>query len=109
MPGVMADLACDAIAPGLTTEVVTDYEAFAALQPEWNDVARRAQATSPFLLHEWFRTWWDAFGAGHSLHVVIARDGNRLVGIAPLMAEQVHMYGLPVRRLEARHRAAQVS
>ena len=103
MPGVMADLACDAIAPGLTTEVVTDYEAFAALQPEWNDVARRAQATSPFLLHEWFRTWWDSFGAGHRLHVVIAREGNRIVGIAPLMAEQVHMYGLPVRRLDLLH------
>lgn len=103
MSGVIADLACDTVAPGLTTDVVTDYEAFARLQPAWNDVARRAQASSPFLLHEWFRTWWDSFSAGRRLHVVIARDGNDVVGIAPLMVEQVHMYGLPVRRLDLLH------
>ena len=103
MPGVMTDLACDAIAPGLTTEVVSEYETFARLQPEWNDVARRAQVSSPFLLHEWFRTWWDSFGAGHRLHVVIARDSDGIVGIAPLMVEQVHMYGLPIRRLDLLH------
>ena len=103
MPGVITDLAYDAIAPGLTTEVVSDYETFARLQPEWNDVARRAQASSPFLLHEWFRTWWDSFGTGHTLQVVIARDRDGIVGIAPLMVEQVHMYGLPIRRLDLLH------
>jgi CelD/BcsL family acetyltransferase involved in cellulose biosynthesis len=103
MPGVIADLLCDAIAPGLTTEVVTDYETFARLEPEWNEVARRAPAASPFLLHEWFRTWWDCFSAGHSLHIVIARSEDGIVGIAPMMVEQVHMYGLPVRRLNLLH------
>jgi CelD/BcsL family acetyltransferase involved in cellulose biosynthesis len=103
MPGVITQLASDAIAPGLTTEVVSDYETFVRLQPEWNDVARRAQASSPFLLHEWFRTWWDSFGTGHTLQVVIARDGDGIVGIAPLMVEQVHMYGLPIRRLDLLH------
>ena len=103
MPGVITDLAYDAIASGLTTEVVSDYETFARLQPEWNDVARRAQASSPFLLHEWFRTWWDSFGTGHTLQVVIARDRDGIVGIAPLMVEQVHMYGLPIRRLDLLH------
>jgi CelD/BcsL family acetyltransferase involved in cellulose biosynthesis len=99
----MTRLAGDAIAPGVTTEVVADYQTFARLQPEWNDVARRAQASSPFMLHEWFRTWWDSFGAGHRLHVVIARDGGRIAGIAPMMSELVHMYGLPVRRLDLLH------
>jgi CelD/BcsL family acetyltransferase involved in cellulose biosynthesis len=103
MPGVITQLASDAIAPGLTAEVVSDYETFVRLQPEWNDVARRAQASSPFLLHEWFRTWWDSFGTGHTLQVVIARDGDGIVGIAPLMVEQVHMYGLPIRRLDLLH------
>ena len=103
MPGVIADLACDAIATGLTTEVVSDYDTFARLQPEWNDAARRASAHSPFLLHEWFHTWWDSFGSGRKLHLVIARDAGTIVGIAPLMVEQVHIYGLPVRRLDLLH------
>jgi len=91
------------MASTLTTEVVMNYETFARLQPEWNDVARRAPASSPFLLHEWFRTWWDSFSTGHRLHLVIARNSDRIVGIAPLMVEQVHMYGLPVRRLNLLH------
>jgi CelD/BcsL family acetyltransferase involved in cellulose biosynthesis len=103
MPGVAAALSCGVDAPELTTEVVTDDETFARLQPEWNDAARRAHTTSPFLLHEWFRTWWDCFSTGHRLHVVIARDGDRIVGIAPMTITQVHMYGLPVRSLDLLH------
>ena len=103
MPGIVADLAREAIAAGLTTEVVSDYDTLARLQPEWNGVARRARTSSPFLLHEWFQTWWDSFSAGRRLHVVIARDAGTIVGIAPLMAEQVHMYGLPVRRFDLLH------
>ena len=102
MPGVASDLSCRVHATELTTEVVTDDETFARLQPEWNDAARRAHA-SPFLLHEWFRTWWDCFSTGHRLHVVIARDRDGIVGIAPMMVEQVHMYGLTVRRLDLLH------
>lgn len=87
----------------VTTQLVTDVAAFVRLEPEWNDAVRRAGLAHPFLVHEWLRTWWECFGAGRGLHLVIAREAGRIVGIAPLLIDQVHMYGLPVRRLDVLH------
>jgi CelD/BcsL family acetyltransferase involved in cellulose biosynthesis len=94
--------------PGSRTDVVRDYDAFLALETEWNDAVERAQIPHPFLRHEWIRTWWDAFGPsprttragqGPELHIIVVRDEGRITGIAPLMRESTTVYGLPVRRL----------
>lgn len=87
----------------ITSQVVTDYETFVRLEPEWNNVVRRAKVPHPFLLHEWFRTWWDCFGANRRLHVIVVRDGGDILAIAPLMTEQVHMYGVPARKVDLLH------
>jgi CelD/BcsL family acetyltransferase involved in cellulose biosynthesis len=100
---VVADLTVRPPRAMVTTEVVTDYRTFARLEDEWNDAVQRAHVPHPFLLHEWFRTWWDCFGANRRLHIVIARDNGQIIAIAPLMVEQVHMYGLPVRKLDLLH------
>ena len=103
MTGLVADLDARADRRQVTAEIVTDYETFVRLEPEWNDAVRRARVPHPFLLHEWFRTWWDCFGADRRLHIVVVRDGAEIVAIAPLMTEQVHTYGLTVRKLDLLH------
>ena len=80
-------------------EIVRDYEQFVSLESEWNDAVERAQTAHPFLRHEWVRTWWDSFAGDRQLHIVIVRNDDRIVGIAPLMRENAVIYGLPVRRL----------
>ena len=103
MTGLVADLDARADRRQVTAEIVTDYERFVRLEPEWNDAVRRARVPHPFLLHEWFRTWWDCFGADRRLHIVVVRDGAEILAIAPLMTEQVHTYGLTVRKLDLLH------
>ena len=98
-----------AVSTSCVAEVVRDYDSFVALEHEWNDAVERAQIPHPFLRHEWVRTWWDSFAAsprfarsgdaGTQLHVIVVRDQERIVGIAPLMREHAVVYGLPVRRL----------
>ena len=103
--GSLRDSAGLGLAPRreLAIEIVSDYQRFLALEDEWNDAAGRAGVSHPFLRHEWFRTWWDCFGAGKSLHIVVVRAGDRVEAIAPLMREQVQMYGLPIRRVDFLH------
>jgi len=103
MTALVADLDARADQGRVSAQIVTDYETFVRLEPEWNDAVRRAHVPHPFLLHEWFRTWWDCFGAGRRLHIVVVRDRADIVAIAPLMTEQVHMYGLTVRKLDLLH------
>ena len=89
--------------PESRVDIVTDYDQFVGLEDEWNDAVDRARIPHPFLRHEWIRTWWDSFAAsGHirrELHIIVVREQDRLVGIAPLMREHSVFYGLPIRRL----------
>ena len=103
MTGMVAHLDARPAQGRITAQVVTDYETFVRLEPEWNDAVSRAHVPHPFLLHEWFRTWWDCFGAGRGLHIVVVRDGSGIVAIAPLMTAHVQMYGLTVRKLDLLH------
>ena len=84
---------------GLTVETVTDEQTFLRLQGEWDDAVDRAQIGHPFLCHDWIRTWWECFGEGAELHVIVVRAGGQIVAIAPLLFERTRMYGMPVRRL----------
>lgn len=83
--------------------IVADYSDFLSLEDEWNEAVERAGVTHPFLRHEWLRTWWDCFGAGRTLHIVVVRAADRIVAIAPLMRETVTMYGIPIRRIDLIH------
>ena len=84
---------------GLTVETVTDEQTFLQLRAEWDDAVDRAQIGHPFLCHDWIRTWWECFGDGAELHVIVVRAGGQIVAIAPLLFERTRMYGMPVRRL----------
>jgi CelD/BcsL family acetyltransferase involved in cellulose biosynthesis len=84
-------------------EAITDPRALADLGPTWTALAEAAGLDHPFLSHEWVSSWWEAFGAGRELRVLLVRQDGRLIGIAPLMLSRARMYGLDVRRLESIH------
>jgi CelD/BcsL family acetyltransferase involved in cellulose biosynthesis len=86
-----------------SVDVVTNEADFLGLETEWNDAVERAGLAHPFLRHEWIRTWWECFGSGGRLHIVLVRAGGRIAAIAPFMSETVRMYGVPVRRLRLMH------
>lgn len=86
-------------APDLRVETVTDPEAFLALEPVWNRLLEAAGIDAPFLTHEWLHSWWEAFGAGHQLRILVVHDGAVPVAIAPLMFSRIQLYGATVRRL----------
>ncbi len=88
-----------------TVDVVTDYDAFIALEAEWNDAVERARVPHPFLSHEWVRTWWDAFSTPTTRLLYPGRarqrprDGDRALRCATRRA----MYGIPARRVRFIH------
>jgi CelD/BcsL family acetyltransferase involved in cellulose biosynthesis len=100
----LADLAVAAEAapalPALQVDTVSDFDAFVALEPDWNRLCDEAGIDHPFLRHEWFRTWWESFGEGKRLHVIVVRLGGVPIAMAPLMLCRERIYGLRVRRLQ---------
>src|SRR5712691_10372483 len=86
-----------------SVQLITDERTFMGLETAWNDTVDRAGIAHPFLRHEWVRTWWECFGTGHALHILVVKCQDRVCAIAPLMAERTQMYGVPIHRLRLMH------
>lgn len=86
---------------GRTVEVVSDYDVLLGLRPAWEKLLRQAGIGHPFVSHEWICTWWECFGAGNTLYVLLVWCAAELVAVAPLMLGEARMSGLRVRRLGA--------
>ena len=84
-------------------DVVSDVQQLLALEPAWVRLAERATTRHPFCTFDWVRTWWEAFGAGRELHVLVARrrGDSEIDAIAPLMLVRGRLFGLPIRRLQS--------
>lgn len=82
----------------LRVEEVTDLADFATLEAEWDRLVGEAGA-SPFVRHEWLRSWWECFGGGRTLCVLLVREGSELIGAAPFMRSQRRICGLRMRAL----------
>src|SRR5262245_43145510 len=80
----------------LAVEWLTTDAGFQALEPEWRALAERDGAATVFQSWEWNAAWWQAFGTGRQLRLLIVREGKRVVGIAPLVFRRLG----PARLLE---------
>ncbi len=58
----------------------------AALLPEWEALFDEDAAATPFSSPGWARAWWAHWSQGVEPWLVTVRDGDRLVGLAPLVA-----------------------
>jgi CelD/BcsL family acetyltransferase involved in cellulose biosynthesis len=71
----------------LTYNTITDLADWQALKEEWNQLLEHSIIHVPFLRHEFLMDWWQTLGGGEwssaELNIITARDGQRLVGIAP--------------------------
>ncbi len=81
-------------ATALTVEAVTERAAFEALGPSWDGLLAASRADTPFLAHDWASAWWEAYGAGRELFVLLVRREGALVGVAPLCRRRRRDYGL---------------
>jgi len=60
-------------------------ESFASLNSYWTDSRRNLNWSSIFVLPSWMQVWWQTFGAGAELYLRAVRQGEKVIGIAPLL------------------------
>jgi CelD/BcsL family acetyltransferase involved in cellulose biosynthesis len=65
-------------------QVRRDDAALAELSGEWDELASRCRAATPFQAHAWLSSWWRRYGRPGQLRVVTVRHGGRLVAAAAL-------------------------
>ncbi len=69
-----------------TARLIDDAEALEPYYEQWDELA--VAAARPFCAPGWMLPWWRcAAPAGAELRVVLALDGDRLLGVAPFFVE----------------------
>jgi CelD/BcsL family acetyltransferase involved in cellulose biosynthesis len=85
-------------------EVVTRIERLAEVAKDWDDLLSRCHEPHPTLSPSWLLAWWSVFGtddAGRELRSALYWEGERLVGLVPLLARRLRVnLVMPRRRLE---------
>jgi len=69
----------------LTLDQITNLPGLLSIRDEWGEVWQASSDRSPFNTWQWVVTWWEHFGRNDELAVLLARRGDALVGIAPLL------------------------
>ncbi|HEY8468034.1 MAG TPA: GNAT family N-acetyltransferase [Longimicrobiales bacterium] len=73
-------------APSIDVTEITDPAALEALRPEWARLWERCPDATPFQSPDWLLAWWNVFGHGRLLALILRHD-DRLVGLAPLFLD----------------------
>jgi CelD/BcsL family acetyltransferase involved in cellulose biosynthesis len=66
-------------------EIITDEREFAGLAEAWGRLYRRCGAATAFQSHAWLHSWWLSYGTPGRLRLVVVREGDELLAVAPLM------------------------
>lgn len=60
-------------------------ESFDSIAAYWTDSSRRLRGDSIFVSPAWLKVWWQEFGSGSELYLSTVKQGETIIGIAPLL------------------------
>ncbi len=87
----------------LRYSVVSQLSDLERIRGQWKALLAQSSMNEPTLSPAWLLNWWRVFGPldGRQLRALVIYEGERLVGLVPLLARR-HFYrrGIPFRRLE---------
>lgn len=66
-------------------KIINNLEELAGYKEEWNKILKDNDNTNPFLEFDWIENWWNYFGTGYSLFVLVLQLEERIVGFCPFM------------------------
>jgi CelD/BcsL family acetyltransferase involved in cellulose biosynthesis len=69
----------------LRVELVTRRSDIPLDAQRWNALVAANETNTIFQTYEWFDAWWQVFGARRQLFFLVLREGDEIVGFAPLM------------------------
>lgn len=69
------------------------------LEGTWNELLARTPSRNVFMTHEWMTTWWEHFGGGRQLLVLVLEEGREVVGIVPWWIGRTERVGGVLRKV----------
>lgn len=74
-------------------ELIRNKEQFDQIREEWTKLVEQAESYL-FQTYEWQRNWWKYFGQPGMLHVLVFRENDEVIAIAPLFVDAIQRRGI---------------
>src|SRR5579859_6248405 len=71
--------------------VETSFDGLEVLRDCWDEAVIRLGG-SIYMSYDWCRTWWEFYGQGKELRILLFYSGENIVGIVPLYIDSVGFY-----------------
>jgi CelD/BcsL family acetyltransferase involved in cellulose biosynthesis len=78
---------------------IEDDSDFYSLEADWNQLLKKSSNDNVFLTWDWLYTWWSFYKEGKDLCILLVKEADELLGIAPLYLCTQRVIGIPVRFL----------
>ncbi len=75
----------------LTVDIIDDAKGFAELRSIWEALETLDDHCTPFNTWVWLYQWWQHYGEGKLLHLLVLKSHGRPVGIAPFYLQNAVM------------------
>lgn len=69
-------------------ELITTNTRFDQLEPFWNTLLGQTPSDHLFLTWEWLRTWWQCYPGSGDLYILVIKDQDHAIAIAPLFRKR---------------------
>ena len=67
---------------------IVTQESFDSLASCWSDPSQHLRWNSIFVLPAWLQVWWQELGSEAELYLAAIRQGEKIIGIAPLQIRE---------------------
>ncbi len=69
-------------------ELISNWDDFFSLEPAWRKLYNLQEMRRPFQSWEWMKAWVEIYGSAVEPAVLLVRDENEIVGIAPFYFDE---------------------
>ncbi len=69
----------------MQVSIIHNKSELAPYRSEWDDILLENGNTNPYVTPDWISGWWDFFGEGKEMCILVLSDSGRNVGFCPLM------------------------
>ena len=83
----------------LTIETITEYNQLELIQETWNELHRKSTNPAPYMDYQWFKTAWEYLDNDKDLNIIVVKDDEEIIAIAPFLVSRKKFLGLSFNKL----------
>ena len=83
----------------LTLELITDYNNLESIKEIWNELLRKSRYPAPYLTYQWFKTACECLEKDKKLHIIVVKNEEETIAIAPFLISRYKRLGICINRL----------